>query len=84
MINLVKGSVKIEEVEFICTRCGDSKIDQLTQVKEEMLCNNCYDHESEKIEIVSLTKNLYTIKGYRIWAYSEKEALNLFQVIESF
>jgi hypothetical protein len=84
MINLVKGSVKIEEVEFICTRCGDSKIDQLTYVGEEKLCDSCYYHEDEEIEIVPPTKNLYIIKDYRIWAYSEKEALDLLQVIESF
>jgi len=80
----MKSSIKIEEVKFICTRCGDSKVDQLTHVGEEKLCDSCYHYEDDEIEIVPPTKNLYIIKDYRIWAYSEKEALDLLQVIESF
>ena len=83
MINLVKGSVKIEEVEFICTRCGDSKIDQLTHFGEQKLCDNCYPEREQESEVIP-TKTLYIIKGYRIWANSEKEATELLELIETF
>jgi hypothetical protein len=74
----IKSNITLEITDWICTKCGDSKTDQLHMVGDSQLCDDCHSvHETRE-------KKLYIIKDYRIWAYSEQEAKDLLLMIENF
>lgn len=74
----IKSNITLEIIDWICTRCGDSKTDQLHMVGDLQLCDDCHSvHETPE-------KKLYIIKDYRIWAHSEQEAMQLVPMIENF
>lgn len=73
--------------DFICTRCGDSKVDKLYPITYSVsLCDECYTPENEDSHVSEREdgKKLFIIKDYRIWALDYKSAQECLLMIEGF